>query len=278
MNIKHFEDLKRRFPQLNSLEKLKNIYEVELYSLPMLKKEFGISYNSSLYLLRMFGIKPRSMSESQYKIARQKITQTCLKKYGTTNVLSRGTSIFKKRNATMLKKYGVKNAFQIPAVIKQITMLNASHTPEAELVRQKTFMDKYNVNFAWQLKKKTSITQPHQKLIDFLRTLITLSDENIEVPIGKYCVDLLIGNTIIEMYGDYWHASPHKYRSTDTIIFPDGKRLTSTEVWKRNAQRIIELKSCGYSVVIIWEHEIYEDFEIVKEKLCEIVKSNQLKK
>ena len=66
--------------------------------------------------------------------------------------------------------------------------------------------------------------------------------------------DYILGNKIIEFNGDYWHASPKFYKSTDFISYPNEKILAS-EVWLRDAKRLNAMKELGYEIFIVWENE-----------------------
>lgn len=74
--------------------------------------------------------------------------------------------------------------------------------------------------------------------------------------IDYYYVDMIVGNKIIEFFGDYWHCNPHKY-SKDYINTSIGK--TANEIWKSDMIRINSLKSKGYGVLIVWESEWIKD-------------------
>lgn len=79
-----------------------------------------------------------------------------------------------------------------------------------------------------------------------------------EVLIGnKFCVDVFIPqyNLIIYVDGCYWHACPEHC--------PKAKKP------KTDNARIPYLSKCGYSVEIIWEHDIREDVEKVIKNICQ---------
>ena len=67
-NIKSKSEIKYKFisynhPIISNKEFFINRYYQELNSLPDLKKEFGISYDHSLFLIDYFGIKKRTIQE-----------------------------------------------------------------------------------------------------------------------------------------------------------------------------------------------------------------------
>jgi Mn-dependent DtxR family transcriptional regulator len=75
-------------------------------------------------------------------------------------------------------------------------------------------------------------------------------DKHREVKIGRYHVDGLVGKTIFEFYGDFFHANPQHYEPNDKIFGFNAK-----EKWKRDQERTEFLKSLGYTVVVVWESD-----------------------
>lgn len=60
------------------------------------------------------------------------------------------------------------------------------------------------------------------------------------------------GTTVIECYGDFWHANPLIYESHD-VLFSD---RTAGAQWKKDERRINDLKTVFSQVIILWEREI----------------------
>lgn len=59
---------------------------------------------------------------------------------------------------------------------------------------------------------------------------------------------------MVEYNGDYWHCNPKKYTPD---FFHHVKKLSATEIWKRDEERLNTLKSAGYSTVVIWENDYH---------------------
>jgi len=84
-----------------------------------------------------------------------------------------------------------------------------------------------------------------------------------QYPIDRMKVDfyLPVTNTVLEVYGDYWHANPRKYP----------KRSMLNETQKQNAIRDRKRKNflikSGYRFVYIWECQIKENPDILSELL-----------
>jgi len=73
--------------------------------------------------------------------------------------------------------------------------------------------------------------------------------------INNYEVDGLIEpNIVVEIFGDYWHVFP----KAKTQIFTKHPHtgLENQEIWLRDTNRVAELISWGYRVVVLWEHDI----------------------
>jgi G:T-mismatch repair DNA endonuclease (very short patch repair protein) len=82
------------------------------YSLPDFKKEYGLSYRQTQFLLVFFDIPIRTLGDAvRGEKCRSKYKQTCTKKYGVDNV-SKIEEIKKKKKKTFLNHYGVDNIFK----------------------------------------------------------------------------------------------------------------------------------------------------------------------
>ncbi len=55
---------------------------------------------------------------------------------------------------------------------------------------------------------------------------------------------------IIEIFGNYWHANPKMYESTDEFNF--NLLLTASEIWDNDKPRVSNLEDLGYNVIVIW--------------------------
>lgn len=73
------------------------------------------------------------------------------------------------------------------------------------------------------------------------------------VQIGRYNVDFMIGSTIVECFGDFWHCNP--------ALWPPERynrslHLTAGEKWARDAGRRSALEQQGYRFAAFWETQI----------------------
>lgn len=68
-----------------------------------------------------------------------------------------------------------------------------------------------------------------------------------------YPVDYMLGNKVIEFYGDTMHANPIKYKPSD---FPSIlKRQNAQYIWNKDAYKQHVIKEAGYELLIVWEHD-----------------------
>ena len=73
-----------------------------------------------------------------------------------------------------------------------------------------------------------------------------------------YCLDYVLGNKVIEFYGDLWHANPKKYLSGQNIKY--GKFTKNVdEIWKKDQIRIFNIEQHGFKVKIVWESDFSKD-------------------
>lgn len=194
--------------------------------------------------------------QANSKFVRNQYEQTCLFKYGATNALSKGTKIFKKRNKTVKKKYGVDNVWKLPSVKKKI---------------KNTMYEKYGVRSAIHLPSYEPNFGRRSKLHIKIESL--LSEKNIQFESevkNKFCafndflqreyspiVDILIEDKkiVIEVNGDMWHANPKKYKPTD-LIHKWGGRISAEKIWQFDKARKQQIEKFGYIVITIWEDDV----------------------
>ena len=76
-----------------------------------------------------------------------------------------------------------------------------------------------------------------------------------ELRLGRYYPDAVVGQTIYEFFGDFFHANPEIY-NPDSKIF----NYTAEEKWQKDQKRIEFFKEMGYTVKVIWEKD-WKDFQ-----------------
>ena len=91
-------------------------------------------------------------------------------------------------------------------------------------------------------------TSPEKQVIKLLKSVMSgikyVGNGSYIVPGTRMNPDFIDKNRrqIIEVFGCYWHGCPKH--------FPDKKKQ------KQNALRINKFKNLGYSVLVVWEHEL----------------------
>ncbi len=137
---------------------------------------------------------------------------------------------------------------------------NAILSNPEEINRRKAFAKKkWNNDYDGQLKNlleniPNQLSKLHRKIASELK----LKDMGFisEQRVGRYLVDEINSqlNIIIEINGDYIHANPKIYQSTDIIKLP-GNSYTAGEKWESDKIKINNLKNMGFKVFVIWESD-----------------------
>tara|TARA_Y100000310_G_C20671665_1_gene810642 strand:+ start:610 stop:1029 length:420 start_codon:yes stop_codon:yes gene_type:complete len=88
--------------------------------------------------------------------------------------------------------------------------------------------------------------------------------------------DILIENSklVIEIYGDLYHGNPKFYKPTDIIY--TGQKVA--DIWNKDKNNQDIIKSYGYDILILWEHDIKKNSQKVEELICKKLGLKPLKK
>lgn len=196
------------------------------------------------------------------------------------NTLAKGTPGYKKRNKTIIEKYGVSNVFQLDSVKEK---------------SKQSMLEKYGVPnpvyLPWFKSNTGTLSKPHKKVSDYLISLgfqesIDFINEPREMifagyneELGKnFCPrpDILFPGhkLVIEVYGDRWHGNPKLY-TDDCVISTWYGNITPREIRQRDRIRISHIKSFGYDVIELWESDIKQgtfidilkQYELFKDKI-----------
>ena len=120
--------------------------------------------------------------------------------------------------------------------------------------------------FCWQ----KSLTKPHREVCSILREYNV--DFKIEQHIRPYVVDILSGQSVIEIYGNFWHANPNRYKPNDLVPIPKTQGRLAKDIWEKDKKRIDYILQKGYNVLILWEDEIFQEQDSTKERICKSLK------
>lgn len=78
----------------------------------------------------------------------------------------------------------------------------------------------------------------------------------VQEQVGKYYFDIKIGNILLQVNGDYWHANPTKYNAGSVIKYPGNKKKLACNVWKRDLKKKLQATKRGYRVIYIWQSQV----------------------
>lgn len=185
-------------------------------------------------------------------------------------------ALFRDRQSKIAKKYStdelkrmlreINSGNKNPSSIKSI--LKRTGKPIAEIKAElsktsagsnngffgRTHIDDVLIKNARRAAQNTKfVTKPEMVIWGILHTLGI--DFEFQVAIDRYIVDFVIGKTIIEVFGDYWHSD----------------KLKSADKPTKDKTKIGKLTSLGYSIQVIWESEIMKSPRAVVEKLRKLL-------
>lgn len=87
-----------------------------------------------------------------------------------------------------------------------------------------------------------------------------------------YIYDIRVGNHLIEVNGDYWHANPRRYNAGDKIKFRGRGYVCVEDIWTRDIAKTNYAEDAGYTVHAVWESDIKNNFKETMEQLIEKLK------
>jgi G:T-mismatch repair DNA endonuclease (very short patch repair protein) len=258
---------------LSDKELLHKLYvEDELSSVDFYKM-FDVNIGVLYFVLDMHGIPKRNLAAANSTNAvKKKVRETCLSKYGTTNVLSKGSVGYITRQTTLKKRYGVVNVFQLEEIKDKITKTHLERYGKKRVNIYENLTDEQL--YMMHLKKQNTMiangTLPRYFKINKLETRVANCLTFLGVPfqysffIKRFQYDFLINNDVIlEVHGDFWHANPKFYTENSLLNFP-GKatKITAKDIWNKDLKkRNIAIKS-GYRYLSIWENDINSKTDI----------------
>lgn len=275
-------------------------YQKEEVSLWCLSKE-GLDLSKYFKLL---GIKRTASEEHQTKRYKNLHKSVMLDKYGVENI-SQADHIKRKKEETVFKHFGVRHNFMLDDCKEKAMQgyqdkINSLGYKEEWLEKYKnTCLEKYGViNVAQDKDIKKKISNSNKKRmanlsIDERRQMTakaraSWNEQNswtssIEIRVQKllkqegmnfqphitlydYNYDILIGDNIIEINGDFWHANPKTY-SEDDFLF---EGLSVKEVWEKDRRKKEIAEKNGKNVIVLWECDI---IALSDQQLIEVIKT-----
>jgi G:T-mismatch repair DNA endonuclease (very short patch repair protein) len=64
---------------------------------------------------------------------------------------------------------------------------------------------------------------------------------------------------IIELFGDYWHANPQRFKPQDYI---KQLKLTSGQIWLKDKERLQQFHLLGYKTIVLWEKDVRKHIKL----------------
>lgn len=280
-------------------ETFRHHYEDECWSLPDFRREMGYDFKTTQFLCAYFGVKSRTMTESQNERTREKRKQTNLSRHGVENP-SQSQEIKGKKKNTFLKNYGVDNVFKAQSFKDWLPGYMQETYGKGSLPNRFGNMNKWWDQQSPEYRKEASERQrevarnwwaslspedrcEHVRKISAHR--VEASCSKIELLVGEALgrlgidftsqhwvaqrsFDYRIANTnlIIEVNGDYWHANPLVYAADDLVSLPEGK-VPARQIWDRDNEKRLLAENYGYAVMYLWEMDIRENLAHLDEWL-----------
>jgi very-short-patch-repair endonuclease len=268
---------------------MRELYLNKGWALPDFKAEMNLPYSQTKFLLEYFGVKSRDIKTANSAPNRStKYSETCINRYGTTNV-SKLESVKTKKRETFSINYGVDNIWKSESFRLWLNAYMESTYGKKSLPNRYGNMTAYwadkDADFRRLATDKMGkgykiwleSLSPEQLLELNARkanTLVGISSSRLELFVEQTLIEmdiphkrqkwiagksfdfLILGtNIILEINGDYWHANPRKYLSSDSIKYPN-RVITAKDKWEEDKAKTILAEKYGYRVIDIWEDEI----------------------
>lgn len=218
-------------------------------------------------LLTSSGLQLRGVQQNGKPLQLEKAKATSLAKFGVQNASSLA-SVKAKRAVTFQSRFGVENPFQCKEIQEQI---------------RNTCIERYGHPYpGTHSKKRVKISSPHRLLSAALvkhgiehRNEVAVYNATIFSKYKSPRIDIVIGeNFAVEVFGDYFHANPAKYKSSDLISRFNGK-TEARQIWAEDTDRIEKLQKCGYRVMVIWEADIKRNLQQVLKDINAAIENYQ---
>lgn len=128
------------------------------------------------------------------------------------------------------------------------------------------YTEKPSINISKQQIKFTKLLSEHYKGNIVLNETIQYKTEDNKK--RWLFPDILLPdiNLVIEYNGDYWHANPSKYNSTDLI-----KNKTAKEIWEQDKNKKGIYENLGYTVYYVWSSDFIKDSNNVINRLINFI-------
>ena len=216
----------------------------------------SINVKAIIEKLKEYNISTRTLKDAcNMDERKEKYKNTCLKNFGCEHNFSRESPHRKQMIEKLIKNYGITNVFQ------------------REDVKIKSHISLFHHKGKTQLRK---ISKIEKIILDYLieSGYDVISNKKILYEGTVRYADCIIGNKIIEVNGDVYHANPKKYKSNDIVCFWGHKDEAHT-LWEKDYVKYKQYKKQGYDVLYVWEDDIKNNLDNVKQIIQEYLKEGK---
>lgn len=201
----------------------------------------------------------------------------------------------KLREKSYLKNYGVKHNFHIKehrSNTIEYWLARGLNIEDAKIalsnrqrITPEKFINRYGLEEGekrWAKFCSYQYSEISQKLFRDIYKLIKDKDKkyvyfgnlNKEFYLERYLLDFTITgnfNKCIEFNGEYWHASPSKYKENDILY----RNLTAKEIWNNDIKKIKCINDHGFKTLVIWEDDYRNNQKNIITKCMEFIYENK---
>lgn len=246
-------------------EKIQKEYDILGSAFELDKKyPFFRSYFDFYRLFIELNINVSTKKSANNKRILEKRKRTTFERLGVYHNMDKNSSSRKKWEKRLLEEEGITNVFQRESVKQRLT--------ETIIRRYETELWKH----ALTVRGSGIISKINKIVFDILEE--EGIDFKIEFKIKKdngyyYSYDILIGNKIIEVNGDYWHCNPKVYKSTYILLRGTSGEKTAKEKWTVDKIKNDYAIRKGYKMLIIWEYNLKNDYENTRKEILKYARS-----
>lgn len=276
---------KFNFKEICDKEILEHEYLSCNLSLVDIRDKYKIDFKSTIFLLDFFNIKKRNSSDSAKIISVPKQRKTIFKKHGV-KWSSQIESVKELKRKNNIERYGVDNIWKSDwfktnrdnFFIEKHGMNVSEYNKLYWLKLSEDDKKNHMINSVFKSSINSSIELRIKSILDMM-CIEYISQKKIKNGKGSlYFFDICVGDILIEINGDFWHANPQKYKNKDILKFPK-KEIIAESLWIKDKNKYKEGRKNGYNIVYLWENFIRNSTnEILIETLKDIIKDRKFKK
>lgn len=217
----------------------------------------------------------------QNKQVQKKAQNTFLEKYGEISPM-KCKKIQDKCKETWLKNYGVDNPFKSKVVQKKFneTCQRKYHSNwpfgNSEIQKKATASNRF-LNFGYSkisIELFDELSKRFSAISNSFKYALHGDEECICSEYANFFLDFSYNQDDvkfdIEFNGDYFHANPQIYKSSD-ILKIEGKEKIVQDIWNYDTFRNDFIQKSGYKLLIVWERDFINNKENVINKCCEFI-------